>query len=63
MTELKTRDDLLSALRQASTRELSARELHNQRVSFILGSLKEESGITRSRVEEVLAKQDGRDRD
>ena len=49
MTELKTREELLSALRRASTRELSAQELHNQRVSFVMGSLKEESGITRAR--------------
>lgn len=62
MRELKTRTALLAALQRASTRELSERELHNQRVSFIMGSIKEKSGITRSRVEEVLAKQDGRKR-
>lgn len=59
MTKLETSAELLTALRDASTRELSAKELHSQRVSFIMGAIKEESGITRMRVEEVLARQDG----
>ena len=60
MTELKTSDTLLAALRNNSTRSLSSQELHDQRVSFILGSLKETSHVTRARVDEVLAHQGGR---
>jgi hypothetical protein len=60
MTELRTGEALLSALRTASTRGPSAKELHEQRVSFIMGSVKESSSLTRARVERVLAKQEGR---
>ena len=35
-------------------------ELQRQRVSYILGILKDDSGITRARIEEVLAKQEGK---
>lgn len=60
MMELKTKETLLSALRQASMRTPTAEELRKQRVSFIMGSLKESSGVTRARVEEVLAEHEGR---
>ena len=62
MTELKTDANLLRALQRASTRKPTAEELRQQRVSFIMGLLKENSGVTRSRIQEVLAKQDGTDR-
>jgi|HubBroStandDraft_1064217.scaffolds.fasta_scaffold215381_1 hypothetical protein len=57
MTELKTPPAFLKALRKSATRELTPKELHNQRVSFIMGSVKESSGITRAQVERVLAPQ------
>jgi hypothetical protein len=60
MTELKTSELLLAALEEASKRELTAEELNKQRVSFIMGSLKESSTVTRSRFEEVLAEQEGK---
>ena len=60
MAELKTRPDLLAALRRATTREMSANEVYAQKVSFIMGSLDEKSSVTRSFVEKVLAKQEGR---
>jgi len=60
MTELKTRESLLSALRVASERIPTADELRKQRVSFIIGSLKDGSPVTRARIEEVLAAQEGR---
>ncbi len=62
MTKLRTKPALLAALRKAATRELSAAELHSQRVSFVMGSMKAGSGITRAKVEEVLARQAGRRR-
>lgn len=55
MTELKTSEALLSAL-QKGTRPLTAAERYRQRVSFILGSLKPDSTITRDQVESILAK-------
>ena len=62
MTKLRTNPALLKALRKVVTRELSAAELHSQRVSFVMGSMKADSGITRAKVEEVLARQAGRPR-
>lgn len=58
MTDLKTNQSLLKALEQA-TRPLTAEERHRQRVSFIMGSLKPESSITRAQIESVLANQEG----
>lgn len=60
MTELRTRESLLKALEKAASRRLTPEEVEGQRVSFIMGSLKEESSVTRSRVREVLAEQQGR---
>ena len=59
MTDLKTSQSLLDALREASSRPVSPEELHAQRVSFIMGSVKADSGITREQVQQVLAKQEG----
>ncbi|MGI3900512.1 MAG: hypothetical protein ACRYGP_28415 [Janthinobacterium lividum] len=59
MPELHTDEGLLRALRAASTREMTAEELHKQRVSFIMASVDEDSGITRAQVEQVLARQEG----
>ena len=60
MTKLQTHRTLLQALEAASSRHLTADELHKQRVSYIMGILKETSGVTRERVENVLAEQEGR---
>lgn len=60
MTELKTEESLLHALQQASGHTPNSEELRRQRVSFIMGSVTESSGVTRARVEEVLAAQEGR---
>jgi hypothetical protein len=60
MIELKTQESLLRALKQAAARRLTAEELEKQRVSFIVGSLKESSAVTRARIREVLAQQEGK---
>lgn len=60
MPELKTEQALLDALRQASSHSPTAEELQQQRVSFIMGSLKSSSSVTRDRVQKVLAEQEGR---
>ncbi len=60
MTKIKTQPDLIRALKKAASLELSADDVHRQRVSFVMGTLKEKSDITRAKVEQVLAKQDGR---
>jgi hypothetical protein len=60
VTNLKTNEPLLKALKKAAARVHTAEELHKQRVSFILGLLKSSSEVTRDRVEEVLTEQEGR---
>ena len=61
MTELKTSESLLSALRKSATHKPTAKELEEQRVSFIMGSLNRSSEITRARVQQVLAQQEGKE--
>jgi hypothetical protein len=57
MTELKTEAKLLDKLKKSATHIMTNDEKHKQKVSFILGSVDEKSGVTRERVEEVLAGQ------
>jgi len=60
MTDLKTNPALLKALKEASTVAPSAEEISKQRVSFIMGVLKGTSDVSRDRVKEVLAEQEGK---
>lgn len=60
MTKLKTNEALLRALEAAASGKLTADELHEQRVSFVMGSLKSTSGVTRAQVENVISEQEGR---
>jgi hypothetical protein len=59
MTELKTDPSLVKALEEAAGAPLTAKEVEQQRVSFVMGSLKSDSAITRAKVEEILAQQKG----
>lgn len=59
MTRIKTNEALLKALREASQHEPTAAELRDQRISFVMGSLKEDSTVTRDRVREILDRQEG----
>lgn len=60
MTELKTNETLLKALRAASTQPQSAEDIRRQRVSFVVGTLGSNSAVTRARIEEVIDQQEGR---
>ena len=60
MTSLHTDDALLRKLKAAASRSLSAEELRNQRISFIMGTLKDSSPVTRAKVTEVLAEREGK---
>jgi hypothetical protein len=60
MTELRTRESLLSALKLAASRRPTAEELQKQRISFIMGSINDKSTVTRARISEVLAAQEGK---
>lgn len=59
MSDVKTRASLLEALRQAAERPMTADEIARQRVSFVMGALGDKSNLTRARVQEILAQQDG----
>lgn len=57
--KLKTDDALLDALKKASEEKPDHSELVEQRVSFIFGSLKANSGITHDRIKKILGEQEG----
>ena len=59
MDSLKTDKQLLQKLESAAGRMLTSGELHQQRVSFILGSMPNESEVTRAEVEKVLSQIEG----
>ena len=59
MTSLKTKESTLRAIREASEHPPGAAEVQKQRISFIMGSLGDESTVTRARVQEILAQQEG----
>jgi hypothetical protein len=57
--DLKTDAGLLKRLEQAAHHKMTREELHQQRVSFILGAMSKDSTVTRHQVEEILAKGEG----
>ena len=57
--EIKTDEKLLQALKRAAGHKPTAAELKEQRVSFIFGSMKNSSNVTRSRIAELLKEHDG----
>lgn len=59
MTNLKTKESTLLALEKASHTTSSPDEIKRQRVSFIMGSLNKDSHVTRAKVQEILAEQEG----
>lgn len=50
---------VLAALEKAAARRMTAEERRQQKVSFIMGTMGDDSTITREKVEEILAEQDG----
>jgi hypothetical protein len=60
MAELKTDPALLIALKHALALPQTPEEIEQQRLSFIMGSLKSTNEITRAQVQEILAQQEGR---
>lgn len=59
MNTLTTDPKLLDRLKQAAHTQLSAQQLRLQKISFIMGSLGDDSTITRERVERELNKFEG----
>ena len=56
---IKTSPDLLTKIRTSVAKKSSAGDILEQRVSFVFGSLAQDSGVTRERVRQVLLEQAG----
>jgi hypothetical protein len=54
VVELKTDGELLRSLREAAQRKPTAEEALEQRVSFVYGSMKTDSQITRDQVRKLI---------
>ncbi len=59
LNRLRTDNALLDALRNAASRKQTAGEIQEQRVSFVFGSLDKDSGVTKDRIRQVIAEQEG----
>jgi hypothetical protein len=60
MENLKTSDALLEKLRRATRVELSEDEIRRQRVSYVFGAINSNDDVTKEKVEEILARHEGR---
>jgi len=60
LNNLKTNESLLRALDQAASRKPTEEEIREQRISFVMGSLKGSNTATRAEVQEILAQHDGK---
>jgi len=58
-TELKTDAALLLKLAEAAKHHMSKDELRQQKISFILSSVSDDSTMTRKQVEEILDQAEG----
>ena len=59
MTNLHTDPKLLAKLEESATRQMSEDEIRKQRVSYVMGMLKEDSPLTRERVRDIINQQQG----
>jgi pseudouridine-5'-phosphate glycosidase len=57
--DIKTDATLLRRLSEAARKQLTREELRLQRISFIYGSLPQDSTITRQQIERVLNRAEG----
>lgn len=59
MNDIKTDGALLRALEAAAQRKQTAEEVQSQRVSYIMGMVRQNENVTKSRILAVLADQNG----
>lgn len=57
--QLKTNSALLEALKKAASKKPTAKEVSEQRVSFVFGSLDSKSSVTKEKIRQVIADQEG----
>jgi hypothetical protein len=60
MGNLQTDPDLLERMRAATSTPQSDAALFEQKTSFILGAMGADNDITKERIEEILARHEGR---
>jgi len=60
MSEPKTDARLLQRMKQAARSQLTAEQIDEQRVSFIMSALSEKNTATRAKVTQILAQHEGR---
>jgi|HubBroStandDraft_5_1064220.scaffolds.fasta_scaffold258176_1 hypothetical protein len=58
---IETSTTLIRALEKAAAKKTTPDEIQAQRVSFVMGSLKSDSTITREQVIEVIKKEGGKE--
>ena len=56
---LKTDAELLKAIERAASKKLSSREIHEQRVSYVYGSMGNNNSATREHVRQVVLAHEG----
>lgn len=57
--DLKTDDALLAKLREAAKHHMSKNEIREQKISYVMGVVSQDSTITRKQVEEILDRAEG----
>lgn len=60
MTEIRTDQRLLDELRRAAGRSMTAAEVREQRISFVMSAITEGSEVTRSEVGKIIDEREGR---
>ena len=58
VVEIRTDEALLRALTESSPRKPTAEEALEQRVSFVYGSMKSDSDLTREQVKKIIVEQE-----
>lgn len=59
MFSMKTNAGLLDSIKKISSMHMSSREIIEQRISFVYGSIDSKNGITREKVRQVILEQVG----
>jgi hypothetical protein len=60
MTDLHTNASLLEKIKRSASKPMTYEEIRKQKISYVMGSLKDGSSVTVSKINEVLSKHDGK---
>ena len=59
-SKITTDPELIERLRKAASREMTADEIHAQKVSWVYGQLPHDSEITKDQVDIIIRNMDGK---